>query len=169
MADRPSGFIVFSSDFEKTKRLSDAEFRQWIIACTAYAETGEIVDLPPMAALCFDFVKGRIDQQVDAYGKRCQANRENGKKGGRPPKTSITQQNPVGFSETQQNPQNPNIKQKYKTEKINSLEVIEGSRGSPAEPATQGFQQGFEQAFEQESSFEEKREAALSKIGGWAP
>ena len=124
--DRPSGFIIFMNDFEKTKRLSDSEFRQWITACTVYAETGEILDLPDMAALCFDFVKARIDQNVDSYKNRCQANRENGKKGGRPPKTQTTRQNPMGFSETQHNPQNPNRnrKEKEKQEPFSSIRDI---------------------------------------------
>ena len=109
VANRPSGFIMFTDDLDKTKRLSDADFREWLTACLVYAETGQILDLPDMAALCFDFVKSRIDKDVETYSRKCEVNRENGKKGGRPPKPKLTQQYPVGFSETEENPQNPNL------------------------------------------------------------
>lgn len=134
MAARPNGFIIFTDDLDKTKRLSDSDFREWVAACVVYAQTGEVVDLSDMAALCFDFVKARIDEHSVQYEKTCLRNRENGKKGGRPPKATKTEENPLGLLETQQNPENPNIKhktqnKKHKTENLNSASREGGTKG----------------------------------------
>ena len=50
------------------------------------------------------FLTPRIDEQKDRYAKVCERNRINGQNGGRPRKPIETQNNPVGFSETQENP-----------------------------------------------------------------
>ena len=134
-------------DLEKTRRLSDSEFREWVTACLVYQQTGEIVESSPMVALCFDHVQPRIDKDVTSWENRCKANKENSKKGGRPPKPKETEENPMGFLETQQNPSKPKKPQsqsqyQYQSQDIQetkreeecSREKIEGS-GGKEEPA----------------------------------
>lgn len=129
-------------DLEKTRRLSDTEFREWVTACLVYQQTGKIVDSSPLVALCFDHVQPRIDKDVRSWENRCKANKENSKKGGRPPKPKETEENPLVFSETHQNPSKPKKPQsqsqhqyqsqnipEIKTEEECSREKIEGSGG----------------------------------------
>ena len=138
-------------DLEKNRRLSDSEFREWVTACLVYQQTGEIVESSPMVALCFDHVQPRIDKDVMSWENRCKANKENSKKGGRPPKPKETEENPMGFLETQQNPSKPKKPQsqsqsqyqsqdtqEIKTEEECSREKIEGS-GGKEEPTPTGF------------------------------
>lgn len=72
----------------------------------AYATTGKEPDLKMTARIGFAFVKADIDRDLKKYLKMIEKNRDNGQKGGRPPKETITQKNPLGFSQTQQNPKN---------------------------------------------------------------
>lgn len=72
--------------------------------------------------ILFKLFKSQIDKSYEKYLKRCEANRENGKKGGRPPKGKEEQENPNNpnnpmgypeslenqhFSENPKNPKNP--------------------------------------------------------------
>ena len=61
-------------------------------------------DLLPMSALetmAFNVIRISIDDSYTEYEVKKAKNSENGKKGGRPPKTEVNRKNPVGFSETQ--------------------------------------------------------------------
>jgi hypothetical protein len=56
-------------------------------------------------------MKAALDRDLIAYEKRCQKNRENGAKGGRPKKQTETEENPQkpnGFSEKPKKPDNDN-------------------------------------------------------------
>ena len=64
------------------------------------------------------FLTPKIDEQKDRYAKVCERNRINGQNGGRPRKPIETQNNPAGFSETQNNP----IKDKGYRIKDNDIE-----------------------------------------------
>lgn len=67
-------------------------------AIIEYGISGTLTDLKPMARLAFDFVKAAIDKDNEAYDAKCRKNRENGKKGGRPPKKT---ENRTVFFKTQ--------------------------------------------------------------------
>ena len=52
-------------------------------------------------------VKRQLDEDLESWKKQVEVNRRNGALGGRPKKPKETQQNQIGFQETQQNPQKP--------------------------------------------------------------
>ena len=82
--------IVIHTDIkEKLQWLSDEEAGKLFKAIVAYAENGTILspDADRALGLVFLFVKDQIDRDYEKYQARVKANRENGSKGGRPPKS----------------------------------------------------------------------------------
>lgn len=73
-------------------------------AVMEYAATGTDPELKPMAKLAFNFIKKQIDKHRSRYEERCERNRINGNKGGRPSKNPKEPKKPSGFLE---NPQKP--------------------------------------------------------------
>lgn len=55
--------------------------------------------------LTFEPIKQQLKRDLIKWEGKQVTNRENGSKGGRPPKPKETQNNPVGFSKTQNNPE----------------------------------------------------------------
>lgn len=73
-----------------------------------YALDGNLSELSPLAKIAFSFVKPQIDRDMEKYNKVVERNRANGKLGGRKPKqTEETQENPVGYLETEETQTNP--------------------------------------------------------------
>jgi len=66
-----------------------------------YVETREAPNIDDkLVAMAFSFIKSNLDRDFDKYDKICNRNRNNGLRGGRP-------KNPVGYPETQGNPEKP--------------------------------------------------------------
>lgn len=87
--------------------LSDAEAGRLLKAILHYGMDGTDDQLPGQEKLVFQMLRAQIDRDRESYAQKAQRNRENGSKGGRPRKPTGTQQNPVGFQKTQQNPTKP--------------------------------------------------------------
>ena len=137
------GSFVFYTEYrEHLSMLPPEQVGELMFALMDYQETGEVPDLPKGSALamCFSFIKKRMDKDNSKYEERCERNRSNGKKGGRPIKEaeiSETEENPNkpnGFiknrtviSETEENPNKPNGFIKNRT-------VISETEENPAEP-----------------------------------
>ena len=68
-------------------RLSDAERGRLITAIMHYAEFGEVPSFSGDLSMAFEFVRGRYDLDASGYDRRKDTSRENGTKGGRPPKS----------------------------------------------------------------------------------
>lgn len=69
-------------------------------------------DLDPKAPdrlteIAFEPIKQTLKRDLEKWGIKAGKNRENGAKGGRPPKTEKNPKNPDGFLETQVNPEKP--------------------------------------------------------------
>lgn len=76
-------------------------------ACFDYHEGGKLPEGDPMVQLAFSFMRQFFDDSAIKYAERIEANRRNGKFGGRPQKTNGLKdnpENPLGFPETQQKP-----------------------------------------------------------------
>lgn len=82
----PNGFVFLTSYYEALSPLPDAERLQIYDAIFRYVFEGVTPELPPLLAGYFSLVKPNIDASI----KRYNANVENGKKGGRPPKKTQT-------------------------------------------------------------------------------
>ena len=113
--------------YDMFEELSDEDFGKLMRWCILYYKTEDenIIELPAEIRMLKKVCKVGLDRGLESYEAKCQANRENGAKGGRPrkvnpsgsPGTQETQtnpENPVGFSKpnqteiTQTNPENPN-------------------------------------------------------------
>ena len=108
--------VIFWRDWDEAIRtLPDKDQAEAYHAVLDYAMndtpyTGQSIGIK----MLMQFLKPRIDEQIERYNKVCERNRENGQKGGRPrnpEKPSETQENPLGLSgselepsETQENP-----------------------------------------------------------------
>lgn len=117
-----SGFICHDDYYDRIKRLSNEEvgslFRNLMLYhAKRYDEMEDFVDAEGIA---FDFIANDIDRMEEKYNTTCETNRQNGSKGGRPKKRSVsekTEQNPIKPTETEQNPTKPykdKDKDKYK-------------------------------------------------------
>lgn len=97
------GSFVFYTEYrEHLSMLPPEQVGELMFALMDYQETGEVPDLPKGSALamCFSFIKKRMDKDNSKYEERCERNRSNGKKGGRPTKETDN-------SETEENPTEP--------------------------------------------------------------
>lgn len=99
-------FIIKSAWESVFDDLSDKQAGVLIKAIFDYVATGEKPNLlnDGEIKMAFKFISVDLDVFEKRYQRKCEANRENGAKGGRPPKTQDNPNNPLGFSETQQNP-----------------------------------------------------------------
>jgi hypothetical protein len=79
--------------------MTDEEAGQLLKACIAYWQETEYSP-PRSVIMAFNPIKAQFDIDWFAYIGECEKNKENGKKGGRPPKpteTQINPNNPVGY------------------------------------------------------------------------
>ena len=117
------GSFVFYTEYrEHLSMLPPEQVGELMFALMDYQETGEVPDLPKGSALamCFSFIKARMDKDNSKYEEKCERNRSNGKKGGRPTKET---DNP----ETEENPNKPNGFSENRT-------VISETEKNPTEP-----------------------------------
>ncbi len=117
------GSFVFYTEYrEHLSMLPPEQVGELMFALMDYQETGEVPDLPKGSALamCFSFIKKRMDKDNSKYEERCERNRSNGKKGGRPAKETDN-------TETEENPNKPNGFSENRT-------VISETEENPTEP-----------------------------------
>lgn len=102
------------TDPKKFMMMTDEEAGKFLKNLIMYADTGEYEDYQDrfMSMILSDQI-GQINKNWESYDKTCAANRENGKKGGRPRKnkterldneSEVNPEKPIGFTE---NPKNP--------------------------------------------------------------
>jgi hypothetical protein len=109
--------IIYTSHFELMSDLSDEQAGILIKSIGLFSNGEEPVITDPLIKGIFLAIKRDFVIQAENYEKKCNANRENGVKGGRPKKPTITEtnpNNPMGFMETQHIPQNLKDKDKDK-------------------------------------------------------
>lgn len=101
MSDKKS-FVFYTEYREHLEMLPPEQIGELMLALIDYQETGEVPDLPKGSALamCFSFIKKRMDKDNTKYEEKCERNRSNGKKGGRPTNQTV-------ISETEKNPTEP--------------------------------------------------------------
>lgn len=80
-------FLFYLDWRQPLEMLNDAEKGQLIMALLDYEETGALPEnISGAAGMAFSFMRAQLDRDQEKYEARCKANRENGMKGGRPPK-----------------------------------------------------------------------------------
>ena len=86
MADKKS-FVLYDSYFNQIQFLTMEQRGELLTAILEYRIFGEITtQLSQITQVVFSFIKDTLERDKEAYKRRCDANRENGKKGGRPSK-----------------------------------------------------------------------------------
>lgn len=109
-------FPCYHSYAKKLAKLSDQEVGRLFRSLLEYSETGETQELTGRESVAFDFIAYDIDRAREAYKKKCESNSENGKKGGRPKKRSLSEEakKPTAFPETQKSQDKDKNKNKNK-------------------------------------------------------
>ena len=81
-----SSFLIYLDYKEQFELLTDEELGQLLRAIMLYEETGKITELSGMLKMAFSFIKTQLDRDREKYQSRCEKNKENAKRGGRPKK-----------------------------------------------------------------------------------
>lgn len=81
-----ASFLMYLDYEEQFNLLSDEQIGQLIRAIIKYEKTGEVPILDGMLKMAFSFIKTQLDRDREKYQAKCEKNRENAKKGGRPKK-----------------------------------------------------------------------------------
>ena len=81
-----SSFLIYLDYKEQFNLLSNEELGQLLRAIMLYEETGKITELNGMLKMAFSFIKTQLDKDRQKYKEKCEKNKRNGSKGGRPKK-----------------------------------------------------------------------------------
>jgi len=81
-----SSFLIYLDYEEQFNLLTDEQVGQLMRAIIKYEKTREIPQLDGVIKMAFSFIKTQLDRDREKYEARCEKNRENAKKGGRPRK-----------------------------------------------------------------------------------
>lgn len=79
-------FLLRCEFFAQVKMLTREQRGDLLTALFAYASGEELPPMDGVTGMCFEFIRASVDAYTVKYEARCQKNRENGKRGGRPPK-----------------------------------------------------------------------------------
>lgn len=91
---------------EQFNLLSDEQIGQLMRAIIQYERTQEMPKLDGVLKMAFSFIKTQLDRDREKYKAKCEKNKENGARGGRPRKQKDISE-PNGFEETKGNFQKP--------------------------------------------------------------
>ena len=91
---RMSGFFCQDEYLPKLAKLTDGEVGSLIRALMRYHADGEITELDGKVAVAFDFIREDIDQQEEAYRKKCEQASENRRKGINQKRTDVNGRQP---------------------------------------------------------------------------
>lgn len=108
--NKKKSFVIYIDYRQHLDLLTDKERGRLLTALFDYAESKKIPDLSGAAMMAFSFIKAQMDRDEAKYIERCRINRENGLKGGRPPKPKTTENNP---EETEDNPEKAKITERF--------------------------------------------------------
>jgi len=122
--------IILESLFDTFEDLTTEQVGEFVLQLNHWRKGEEVkFDDPLLQGLWFG-VKFQYEEMKLKYENKCDTNKENGKKGGRPKKTEENPINPNGFSITQPNPKNLKEKEKDK-DKDNVLSRLVKTFDSP--------------------------------------
>lgn len=95
-------FILRNDFFPQIKMLTREERGDLLTAIFAYSVGDELPDMDTVTQMCFGFIRASLDANSEKYQARCDKNRENGRRGGRPSdKANGSEDNRTVFEETE--------------------------------------------------------------------
>lgn len=144
--DRPKALMIPFDKFVILDILPPEQYKNTLTKMRQYVEHGEEPEgLEPMEQMAFESLRAFMDENIKTYQRTIEANRQNGRKGGRPRKAKETD----GFSEKptethgEPNETHKNQSTKYKvqsTKYTDSIESIEmDASASPSPRASKRF------------------------------
>lgn len=93
MPDKKS--FIFYDEWGGSFALLPAEDQaQLLMAILEYRRTGTPPELEGGVEIAFSFIRSQLDRDNERYTRRCERNRQNGAKGGRPKKAEGSSENP---------------------------------------------------------------------------
>ena len=102
--EKKNTFILYLDSFDLICKLN-MEQRGHLLTAIFEHERGEQVHaLDQIVDIAFTPIMQYLDRNREAYKSKCIINAENGKKGGRPPKTERFQEKPNGYFENRTKP-----------------------------------------------------------------
>jgi hypothetical protein len=111
--------IIYKSHWELIEQLSVEQVGNLMKGIAKFCRDEEVNFTDPLLIGIWMMMKRDFIIQAENYEKKKEANRRNGKLGGRPKQTEDNQKNPMGYLETQQTHNNPqNLKEKEKEKDI---------------------------------------------------
>ncbi len=137
-----TSFILHLDSLEVLDELSTEQAGELLLAMRDY-NNGKSPILSGLMKAIFVTFKNQFDRDLKRYNVTCLKNKENGSKGGRPTRTQV---NPVGYLETQVNPNEPdndsdsdnesNIIQSAETDvqNVQRKEVVQKTKGKTSLP-----------------------------------
>ena len=178
---RPKGLLI---PFDKLKLLSildDKAFREVFLAMAGYVQNGTEPDLSePIEQLAFESMRQFLDENVKTYQRTVEANRENGRKGGRPRKPAETDglsgkpkktdgflEKPMETEENQSKPNETHENQstKYKVQSTTDTKVSDISTTATERRSTDEDLAKIVQRYQQ--AIGDFPRSALDKLQGW--
>ena len=102
-----SSFLIYLDYEEQFNLLTDEQIGQLMRVIIKYEKTREIPQLNGIVKMAFSFIKTQLDRDREKYEARCEKNRENAKKGGRPRKNQKDNLKANGFNENQMDAKKP--------------------------------------------------------------
>lgn len=111
MAESKKSFVLYNDYGKVFEMLTDEEAGKLIKHLFAYVNNKDTELEDRLLKLTFEPIKLQLMRDNKKYEAICERNKNNGKKGGRPPKKPSglieNPENPVGYLETQNNPEKP--------------------------------------------------------------
>lgn len=102
-----NSFLIYLDYEEQFNLLTDEQIGQLMRAIMFYEKTGKLSELEGTVKMAFSFIKTQLDRDRQKYQAKCEKNRENGAKGGRPKKANGFKKS-EGFLEKPKKPDNDN-------------------------------------------------------------
>jgi hypothetical protein len=136
---RLKNVIIYNSWFDAFEnRLTDEQVGKLMKAIGRWKNGQDLISDDTKVEGMLILLEKDLNDMVEEYNRKCEINRENGKKGGRPNKTQHNPENPLGYLETQMvlakptltQPNPENLKEKEIEMLITSKEVINHNTNS---------------------------------------
>lgn len=102
-----NSFLIYLDYEEQFNLLTDEQIGQLMRAIIKYEKTKEIPQLDGMLKMAFSFIKTQLDRDREKYQAKCEQNRENAKRGGRPKRSKRFRKNRTVLKKTERKPKNP--------------------------------------------------------------
>ena len=135
---RPKGLLILFTSFKMLDILPDSEFRHVVNAMRAYVETGsEPEGLELIEQVAFESQREAMNGSIETYQRYIFANRQNGKKGGRPRKATETDGIAEELTETHgfsEKPTKTDGGLKYKVQSTTDTKVSDSSSAEALSP-----------------------------------